>query len=161
MKRDSNFWMDEMAYEYDAAKEKKKAGYAFLASTVLVLLFVIGATLAWPKFDVYRKTMAGQGLYRQAESDRQIKVLEAQALLDSASKVAEAEIARAHGVAEANRIIADSLGGPEGYLRWRYIEMLENSSSSGNRDIIYLPTEAGLPILESPRLLPRQRGQGQ
>jgi len=32
--------------------------------------------------------------------------------------------------------------------RWRYIEMLENTSGSG-RDVIYIPTEAGLPILEA------------
>jgi len=49
---------------------------------------------------------------------------------------------------QANRIIADSLGGAEGYLRWRYIEMLENTSEGG-RDVIYVPTEAGLPILEA------------
>ena len=58
---------------------------------------------------------------------------------------------RAQGVAQANKIIADSLGGPEGYLRWRYIEMLQETSQAGGHQIIYIPTEAGLPLLEAGR----------
>ena len=61
------------------------------------------------------------------------------------------EVERAKGVAEANRIVADGLGGPEGYLRYLYIEHLAQSQGQ----IIYVPTEGGLPILEAGRL--RQR----
>lgn len=72
--------------------------------------------------------------------------------MDAARLNAQAEVAAAQGVAEANRIIADSLGGPEGYLRWRYIEMLsETGMVRQGRDVIYVPTEAGLPILEAGR----------
>lgn len=108
-----------------------------------------GCMYAYPKYNVYSQTMAGEADYSRAESDRQIKVREAQALLDSSKLTASAEVERAKGVAEANRIIADSLGGPEGYLRWRYIEMLEQTGAKGGRDVIYVPTEANLPILEA------------
>ena len=39
----------------------------------------------------------------------------------------------------------ESLKGNEAYLRWQWIQNLEN----GNNSVIYVPTEAGLPILES------------
>lgn len=48
-------------------------------------------------------------------------------------------------MAEANRIVADGLGGPEGYLRYLNIEHLAQSQGK----IIYIPTEEGLPILEA------------
>lgn len=121
---------------------------AWLFGIVIVIGVIFGAFWAWPQYNVYASNAAGQAAYQRAESDRRIAVLEAQAALDSASLTADAEIARARGVAEANAIIADSLGGAEGYLRWRYIEMLENTSQGG-RNVIYVPTEANLPILEA------------
>ncbi len=122
-------------------------------SIVLVVVLVLGSSITgcmmyWPQYNIYAQKMAGEAEFQRAESNRQIKVREAQAALDSASLTARAEIERAKGVAEANAIIAGSLGGPEGYLRWRYIEMLENTGATG-RDVIYVPTEAGLPILEA------------
>jgi len=121
---------------------------------VWLLMIVLGITVIGgfmyiiPQYKVYSQRMLGQAELQRAESNRQIKVREAQAAYDAADLTAKAEIRRAEGVAEANRIIADSLDGAEGYLRWRYIEMLENTSGSG-RDVIYIPTEAGLPILEA------------
>lgn len=124
-----------------------------------ILLFIVvgffagiiaGAFWAWPQFNVYSQRMAGQAEFQRAESNRRIRVQEAQALFDAAKLTAQAEVERARGVAEANEIIADSLGGAEGYLRWRYIEMLEETGRN-NRDVIYIPTEAALPILEAGR----------
>lgn len=113
-----------------------------------------GCVYYQPQYNVYSQRMQGQAEYQKAESSRQIKVLEARASLESADLTARAEVARARGVAEANKIIADGLGGPEGYLRWRYIEMLENTGTNA-RDVIYVPTEAGLPLLEAGKAPPR------
>jgi len=74
-------------------------------------------------------------------------VLGAQAALDSAALKADAKVERAKGSAEAKRTVADSLGAPEGYLRYLYIQNLEQSRGQ----IIYAPTEGGLPILEAGR----------
>jgi regulator of protease activity HflC (stomatin/prohibitin superfamily) len=90
----------------------------------------------------------GQAQLVQAESNRRIITLNAQARLDSAQMLANSEVIRASGVAKANAIIANGLGGPEGYLRWKYIEMLEENRTATT---IYIPTEAGLPILEARR----------
>ena len=78
---------------------------------------------------------------QRAESSRQIRIVEAHAALESAKLTAQAEVERAKGVAQGQPRLSGSLGGPEGYLRWRYIEMLENSGKEG-RDVIYVPTEA-------------------
>jgi len=121
-----------------------------LAFFAIVVVFggIGGCAYGYPQYNVYAERLAGQAAFQRAESDRQIKVLEAQAALDSAKLTSQAEIERAKGVAEANAIIANSLGGSEGYLRWRYIEMLENTATGG-RDVIYIPTEATMPILEA------------
>jgi len=67
--------------------------------------------------------------------------------VEIAKKDAEIEIAKATGTAEANKIIANSIT-PE-YLKWKFINSLDASQAS----IIYVPTEANLPVLESTRLL--------
>ncbi len=72
---------------------------------------------------------------------------EARAEKESASFRAEAEIIRAEGVAEANRIIGGSLKDNKDYLTYLWIQALYDESNS----VIYVPTEANLPILEATR----------
>src|SRR5688500_11230637 len=125
----------------------------FGAGFALVIVLALGGLLAaWPLYNVYNAQMRGRAELARAEQNRKIRVYEAQARMDAARLTAQAEIASARGVAEANRIIAESLGGPEGYLRWRYIEMLSETGRDGKgRDVIYVPTEGALPILEAGR----------
>lgn len=110
------------------------------SAAVLALMF-------WglPQLNVYNRTMAGKAALMEAESTRQVKVLEAKAKMDSASLEASAEIERAKGVAEANRIIGDSLKDNPRYLQYLYIVGLQEGSEKGNRTI-YVPTEGGLPV---------------
>ena len=119
----------------------------------VIALIVIAAIvlIGLPTYNVYSKQMAGKAAYEQAVQDRRIRVLEAQAALDSAKLTAQAEIERAKGTNEANRIMAESLGGPDNYLRWSYIHMLEETAGKQGREVIYIPTEAGMPILEAGR----------
>ncbi|MBX3477982.1 MAG: hypothetical protein KF910_10250 [Brevundimonas sp.] len=119
---------------------------------ILAIAVVAGFMVGLPTYNVYRKQMAGRAAYEQAVQDRRIRVLEAQAALDSARLTAQAEIERAKGANEANRIMADALGGPEAYLRWSYINMLQETAGKEGRQTIYIPTEAGIPILESGRV---------
>lgn len=130
-----------------------RLGFGFGGALVLgVILLLVGGLSLWPYYRVYSAQMQGRAELARAEQNRKIRVHEAQARMDAARLNAQAEVAAAQGVAEANQIIADSLGGPEGYLRWRYIEMLsETGMVRQGRDVIYVPTEAGLPILEAGR----------
>ncbi len=119
----------------------------FLAAIVAVGLLAL--LIGGPQYNVYAQTKHGEGELARATQNRQVRVQEALAKFEAADYDAKTDVRRAQGVAQANRIIADSLGGPEGYLRWRYIEMLQETSQNGGHQIIYLPTEAGLPILEA------------
>lgn len=108
-----------------------------------VLLFIFTGCYGCPHYNVWQQGLAGE----RAEQNKRIAVQEAQAKLDSAKLLAEAEVERAKGISAANKIIAEGLGGPEGYLRWLWIDAL-NHPAKGEQ-IIYIPTEAGLPILEA------------
>ncbi len=81
----------------------------------------------------------------EAESTRQVRVLESRAKKDAATYEADAEIERAKGVAQANKIIGDSLKDNPRYLQYLYITGLQEGSEKGNRTI-YVPTEGGMPV---------------
>lgn len=128
---------------------------------VFITLFTIGLMAGCPQYNAWRRTvdakanvtrqtLQGEAELKRAEQNRRIAVLEAQATLDGAKLKAQAEVERAKGVAEANKIIADGLGGHDGYLRYLWIDRV---AAQAGKEIIYVPTEASLPILESTRLL--------
>lgn len=115
---------------------------------VFLLILVAFGMYGCPQYNVYQQRLTGEAELARAEYSRQIAVREAQAKLDSAAKLADAEIERARGVAAANKIIGDSLKGNEAYLRYLWINELGITKNS----VIYVPTEANLPILEADRL---------
>lgn len=67
--------------------------------------------------------------------------------LQKAKKDAEIEVAKAEGVAKANQIIGDSLKSNESYLKYLWIRGLKETKNQ----VIYVPTETGLPLLEATR----------
>lgn len=113
----------------------------------LIIVVLAGGLYGCPQYNVYSQRMEGEAQLAAADSTRRVAVLEAQAKLDAASKLADAEVARAKGVAQANQIIGDSLKGNEAYLRYLWVNNLENNKAS----VIYIPTETGMPILEAGR----------
>lgn len=119
---------------------------------VLGIAALLLAMFAYPQYRVYSQRLAGEAALAEAQSSRQVAILEARAKKESAVALAEAEVTRAEGAAKANAILQNSLGGPEGYLRYLQIQALENTKSS----LIYVPTEAGLPVTEARRLDPHK-----
>lgn len=120
------------------------------AAAILVLVVLglcgLGGCMAWmPQYNVYHSEMTGKATLAEAEYSKQAKVQEARAKKDSAQFEADSEVIRAKGVAEANKIIGDSLKGNDAYLRYLWIQNL----NSGQGERIYIPTEAGLPLLEA------------
>lgn len=139
---------------------------------ILLLTFVfvgliIFALWAYPKYKVYKLEMNGIASLREAEWSKKILIEEAKAkeqasLMQAKARVTlaqaegeaqivrakaegQADIERAKAAAEANRIIGQSLKNNEQYLRYIWIKGLQE----GNGERIYIPTEAGLPILEA------------
>lgn len=117
---------------------------------VLVLALIAGAMYVFPKYDVWSSGLKGEAELARAEQNRRIATLEAQAKLDAAKMLAGAEVERAKGVAEANAIVAGGLKGNEEYLRYLWIDKVAGTAA---HEVIYIPTEAGLPILEASRAM--------
>lgn len=134
-----------MTTEDRAAQSRRRIWKAVIS--VAAVIFVIVALCLWffPMWNVWRLELSGRALLAEAESSRKIAIQEAEASKESARHLAEAEVERAKGVAEANRIIGESLQGNESYLRYLWIQGLNDSSG----EVIYVPTEANLPILEA------------
>ena len=122
-----------------------------VTTCVFIIVIVAAAMFVGPQWNVWRAELQGKAALAQAENERKVLIEEAKARLESARYYAEAEVERAKGVAEANRIVAEGLGGPEGYLRYLWI----NKLGENDQDVIYIPTEAGVPILEAGRGLNR------
>ena len=117
-----------------------------IGAGALTLVLVVLGMWGCPQYHVYEQEKAGEAEYQRAEQNRRVKVLEAQAKKEAAVLEAEAEIERAKGIAGANKIIADGLKGNDEYLRYLWIDKVAGTT---NREVVYVPTEANLPILEA------------
>jgi regulator of protease activity HflC (stomatin/prohibitin superfamily) len=122
--------------------EEKEDKRNVIIGTIMVFLLIGLMLWGFPNYKVYSKELSGKAQLKEAEWNRQIAIQEAQAEKESAGLKKDAEIIRAHGVAEANRIIAGSI--TDSYLKYKFIEGLND----GNTETIYVPTEANIPILE-------------
>ncbi len=121
---------------------------AIVGIAVAVVLTVGTGMVGCPIYSVWHAQKAGEAELAQADQNRQIAVAQAQAKAESAHFEADAEVTRATGVAKANEIIGKSLQGNEAYLKYLWINGLELNKNA----VIYVPTEANLPILETGRL---------
>ena len=132
-----------MSYSDDTGK----SGINPIAIGVIVvsIISIVGIFWGYPLYNVYSKRLEGEASLQQAQYDRQIAVAEAHAKMESAKLLAQAEVERAKGVAQANKIIGDSLKGNEVYLKYLWVNGLENTKNQ----IVYIPTEANLPLLEA------------
>jgi hypothetical protein len=119
------------------------AGIIFFLIVAFFFLVIVSDGLK-----LWTSSWTGKADLRKAEWTKRIQVSEAQGKMDAAKLLAKAEVERARGIAEANKIIGDSLKENESYLRYLWIESLQKTKDK----VIYVPTEAGLPILESTRL---------
>lgn len=101
----------------------------------------------WPQYKVWQQNKEGEAELAKAEQNRQIKVQEAKAEEEAAKSLAQAEITRAEGKSKANEILVKSLGGPQNYMQFLWVDAMKN----GQNQTIYVPTEANLPVTEAGR----------
>ena len=123
------------------------SGWAWFAVICAFILLATVVLLIFPIYNVWASEQGGRASLANAEYGKRVAVVEAQAKKDSAGLLADAEVARAEGVAKANAIIGNSLKGHEEYLKYLWITQLEKSQ----HEVIYVPTEAQIPILEAGR----------
>lgn len=136
--------------------QNRDNGIALLILLAMIIGVIWLGMWGLPKYGVYKQRLSGEAELANAEYSRQVAVREAQAKKDSAVLLAQAEVERARGVAQANKIIGDSLKDNEAYLRYLFVKNLADTKDQ----IIYVPTEANLPILEAGRGLPASQLTG-
>lgn len=119
----------------------------YIVIAIVALLAFVGiAMFGMPIYRVWSQEMRGKAQLAEAEQNRRIKVEEARANLEAEKLNAKAEIERAKGAAEAIKI-------ENGTLTQTYIQYLwvRNQNNLNEKTVIYIPTEANLPILEAGR----------
>ena len=104
---------------------------------VICLLISAGIIFGYPNYMVWEQRKQGEAALAKATQDRQTKVQEAEAEQEAASKQAE-----------ANRILGESVREYPEAMEQKWVEAFANTSNQ----VIYLPTEASVPITESGRM---------
>ena len=114
-----------------------------LAFGLIIFLFMWGM----PRYNVWQQEMAGKAEMAKAEQNRRILVEEAKARLEAEKLNAEAEVARAKGMAEAMRIENGQL--TTVYNQYLFIRTLEKLADKGDLpQIIYMPSEGLVPVMD-------------
>lgn len=116
---------------------------ALLFLILIIFLFMWGL----PRYNVWQQEMAGKAEMAKAEQNRRILVEEAKARLEAEKLNAEAEVARARGMAEAMKIENGQL--TTVYNQYLFIRTLEKLAEKGDLpQIIYTPSDGLVPIMD-------------
>jgi regulator of protease activity HflC (stomatin/prohibitin superfamily) len=121
----------------------------YIGIAAVVLFLILGGVVGCPYYNVWQQEMSGKAEYAKAEQNRKIKIEEAKANLEAEKLNAQAEIERAKGAAEAIKIENGSV--TPTYIQYLWVR--QQNLSGENTKIIYIPTEAGLPLLEAGRVV--------
>lgn len=123
-------------------------GLIGIFTIVAVAIMLLVGFLMWvmPIYNVWEQEQAGKAEYAKAEQNRRIKIEEAKANLEAEKLNAQAEVERAKGAAEAIKIENGSI--TPAYIQYLWVRQ---QNANTNNKIIYIPTEAGLPVLEASR----------
>lgn len=106
-----------------------------LATVMVILVLMFGI----PIWNVWRSTLSGEALLKQAQQTRQIQVAQAQGELDAAKL-------RAQAISIVGKAAKEY---PE-YRQQEFIGAFAEALKEGKMDqIIYVPTEANIPIIEA------------
>jgi regulator of protease activity HflC (stomatin/prohibitin superfamily) len=103
---------------------------------------IVAAMAGCPQYEVYKKRLEGEAQHQFAEGARR-------ALISQALAEKEAAISRAEAVKVMGQAAKDY---PE-YRRQEFIGAFAHALQEGKiNQIIYVPTEAGIPVTEAQRL---------
>lgn len=120
-------------------------------SLVIIGVVLLAALVAWfgygyQHWRVWAATMRGEADLANANREQQIQVAQAQGRINAATLNKQAAVIEAEAVALQINEIGTTLTEHDLYLKWQWIEMMR---AKPNNSVIYVPTEAGMPILEA------------
>jgi regulator of protease activity HflC (stomatin/prohibitin superfamily) len=125
-----------------------KSWVVLIVTALFLITGCVGSCMyVAPKYNVWKQEMDGKAEFAKAEQNRKIKIEEAKANLEAEKLNAQAEIERAKGAAEAIKIENGSI--TPAYIQYLWVRQ---QNANTNNKIIYIPTEAGLPVLEAGRV---------
>lgn len=119
---------------------------SFILAALVIFIIACSLLFGIPRYNVWSSELKGRAEFVRAEQNRQIKIEEAKANLEAEKLNAQAEVERAKGAAAAIEIENGKL--TETYIRYLWVRQ---QNSLNDKTVIYIPTEGGLPILESTR----------
>lgn len=114
-----------------------------------VFVVIVVSMIVGPIYGVWAAHKNGQADLARSQNEQMIQVAEAQGRVNAAELNKKAAIIEAEAVAAQIKAIGENLTEHDLYLRWQWINMMEQSEAK--RETIYVPTEANLPILEATR----------
>lgn len=120
-----------------------KVKQIIITAIAVIALAVVGL-VGIPYYTVWSQEMDGKAEFAKAEQNRKIKIEEAKANLEAEKLNAQAEVERAKGAAEAISIEDGSI--TPTYIQYLWVR--QQNLNPGDK-VIYVPTEASLPILEA------------
>lgn len=114
--------------------------------SILAGVILLWTLVGYPKWRVWASHQEGLADLQRAKNEQQIQIAEAQSRLDAADLNKRAAVIEAQAVALQIAEIGNQLTKHDLYLKWQWIKMMEDRDKGST---IYVPTEAGLPILEA------------
>jgi regulator of protease activity HflC (stomatin/prohibitin superfamily) len=107
-----------------------------------LLLLIVGSMALYPQYNVYKQRLSGQAVLAHADAAREVQVRQAQGEKEAASLRAE-----------AIKIVGQASKDFPEYRQQEFIGAFAEAVKEGKiNQIIYVPTEANIPITETRRL---------
>ena len=128
-------------------RESLATTLVFLGLAAVVVAIIVGIFFAFQAAKVYSKEQTGKAKLAEARFSKQVQLEQAKANLESQKLNSKAEVERARGAAQAIEIESGKL--TENYIRYLWVQQQDNLN---DKTVVYIPTEAGLPITESGRV---------
>lgn len=117
---------------------------------VVLLAGIVAALWATPHYRVWQQGMLGKAMLEKAEQEKRITIETAKAKLEASTLDAESEIERAKGLSKSIEIVGEMAKKYPEYRHQQFIEGFAEALREGKiSQVIYVPTEANLPILEA------------
>lgn len=115
------------------------SGLGYAVVTAIAIVFIGGFLLAWPHYKVWQQGMSGQARLAEAQQSKQIAIESAKAELESAQLRAQ-----------AIKVIGETAKQYPEYRNQEFIGAFGDALRDGKiQQIVYVPTEANIPILEA------------
>jgi len=124
-----------------------KSTLAWLFIVMAIIGIIVGLMFGYQNFKVFSREQEGKAQLAEATFGKQVQLEQAKANLEAQKLNSQAEVERAKGAAQAIEIESGKL--TENYIRYLWVQQQENLN---DKTVIYIPTEAGLPITESARI---------